>query len=528
MNDTRVRLLRGLFTLLFLVLAGRLFWIQVVCSSELKDQARAQSRMRQILAAPRGEILGADGSVLAADGPDGHREWPWGSLALPLLGMVGRDGSGLMGLEYRWDRQLRGTPGWKVARRTGRGQPWPSFDEEGYGAQAGLSVVTTLRPGLQAEVERILADAVSSHRAVGGVAVVLEAGTGDVAAAASLPAPTNRLEMGQGRVDAGIVHRTYEPGSTFKLVTLSAALDADAVDLSTLFTIGASWNPGDGSAPIRDAHPNVGTHDVGWCFEESSNVCFAQIAGRVGQERLYRQARDMGFGTPTGVEIPGEEGGTLRTVDQWSARSLPTMAIGQEVTVTPLQLASAYAAIANGGLLMRPRLVSAIVDARGDTVERFPPRAVRRAVSERSAKLVLQALSRVVQAGTGRLGSISGQEVYGKTGTSQKVDGASGKYYQDRFMASFVGIVGNRPHALVCLVVLDDPSANGHTGGLAAAPAFARIARFAMEDPSLPWGAASVDSAGALWAWLGRSKRTKPDTAQQQHIREIAGSEAPG
>jgi cell division protein FtsI/penicillin-binding protein 2 len=526
-KDSRIRLLRGLFTLLFLVLAGRLFWIQVVRSKELREVARAQTRMRQILTAPRGEILGTDGSVLAADGPDGRREWPWGSLALPILGVVGRDGSGLMGLEYRWDRQLRGTAGWKVARRTGRGKPWPGFDEDGDGAREGLSVVTTLRPGLQAEVEKILADAVSSHKAAGGVALVLEAGTGDIAAAASLPAPGNRQEMLQGRVDAGIVNRTYEPGSTFKAVTLSAALDAGSVDLSTLFTVGPYWNPGDGSAPIHDAHAEVGTFDVGWCLEKSSNVCFAQIATRVGPERLYRAARDFGFGTPTGVEIPGEEGGILRTVDQWSVRTLPTLAIGQEVTVTPLQLASAYAAIANGGVLVRPRLVRALVDAQGDTVQRFPSRPVRRAVTRRSADMVLAALGRVVDSGTGRLAEIAGQEVEGKTGTSQKVDASTGKYFQDHFMASFVGIVGLKPDALVCLVVLDDPTANGHTGGLAAAPAFARIARFALEDPALPWGAGSVDAPGTLHAWLGQP-HGRSDSAQQKRMRDIAGSEAPG
>jgi cell division protein FtsI/penicillin-binding protein 2 len=432
-----------------------------------------------------------------------------------------------MGLEYRWDKQLRGTAGWKVARRTGRGKPWPGFDEEGDGAREGLSVVTTLRPGLQAEVEKILADAVSSHEAQGGVALVLEAGTGDIAAAASLPAPENRQEMLQGRVDAGIVNRTYEPGSTFKAVTLSAALDAGSVDLSTMFAVGPDWNPGDGSAPIHDAHAEVGTFDVGWCLEKSSNVCFAQIATRVGPERLYRAARDFGFGTPTGVEIPGEEGGILRTVDQWSVRTLPTLAIGQEVTVTPLQLASAYAAIANGGVLVRPRLVRALVDAQGDTIQRFPSRPVRRAVTERSANLVLRALGRVVDSGTGRMAEVAGQEVVGKTGTSQKVDASSGKYFQDHFMASFVGIVGLKPNALVCLVVLDDPTANGHTGGLAAAPAFARIARFALEDPSLPWGAGSVDAPGTLHAWLGQT-HGRSDSVLQKRMREIAGSEAPG
>ena len=526
MNVSRIRLVRGVFSVLFAILAARLFWIQVVRSGDYREQARAQSRMRQILSAPRGAILGADGSALAVDGPDGSRRWPWGALALPLLGMVGRDGQGLMGLEYRWDKELRGTPGWKVARRTGRGQPWPAFDEDGYGPQRGLSVVTTLRPGLQAEVERILSDAVAAHHAAGGVALVLEARTGDIAAAASLPAPATRQDMAQGRVDAGMVHRTYEPGSTFKAVTLAAALDGGAVDLSTRFQVGPTFDVGDGHKPIRDSHAHSGVFDVEWCLEQSSNVCFAQIAGRVGQERLYRAARDFGFGTPTGVDIPGEEGGILRTVDNWTSRTLPTLAIGQEVTVTPLQLASAYAALANGGILVRPRLVRAIVDPSGDTVERFPVRTVRRVVGESAARRVMAALERVVDSGTGRLAAVAGQRVAGKTGTSQKPDPAHHCYFDNRFMASFVGIVPGKVSPLVCLVVLDDPVQAGHTGGLTAAPAFSRIARFALEDPGLPWGAGAPDAPGALAGWLERGRKARIDTSER--ARELAGSEGPG
>lgn len=525
MNDSRLRLVRAGFTLLFAVIAGRLFWIQVVRSKELSAQARAQSRMRQLLTAPRGEILGSDGAVLAADGVNG-REWPSGPIALPLVGMVGRDGAGLMGLEYKWDGALRSVQGWRVARRTGRGGAWPSFEGEGYGAREGLSVVTTLRVGLQGEVEKVLADAVASHQAKGGVVVVLDAATGDIAAASSLPAPSNRAEMAKGRVDVGLIQRTYEPGSTFKAVTLAAALESGSMTLDSKFNVGPSFNPGDGSKPIQDAHPLAGVHDMGWCFEQSSNVCFAQIATRVGAEKLYRTARDLGFGTPTGIDLPGEEGGILRTVDLWTVRTLPTLAIGQEVTVTPLQLASAYAALANGGVLMRPRLVRALVDAQGDTVERIAVRPVRRAVSPEVAAKVLEALGRVVDAGTGRLAAVAGLDVVGKTGTSQKVNTATNTYFQDRFMASFVGIVKLRHSALVCLVVLDDPEAAGHTGGLAAAPAFARIARFAVEDPTLPWGESALDPTGALQAWIAKPRKVKADTSTK--AREIAGLEAPG
>lgn len=526
MSDARIRFLRAGFVLLFAAIGARLVWIQVVESADLREQARAQSRMRQLLSAPRGSILAVDGSVLASDAPGGGREWPWGATALPLLGMVGRDGSGLMGLEYQWDRRLRGVAGWRVARRTGRGQPWPSFEQEGSGALAGYSLVTTLHPGLQVETEKVLTETVERHGAKGGVAVVMDAATGDVVAAASVPSPASRAEMAKGRVDIGLVHRTYEPGSTFKAVTLAAALDNHAVDLATRINVAPSWDPGDGHRAIRDAHPNTGVFDVKWCLEQSSNVCFAQIAGRVGAEKLYKTARDLGFGTGSGVDLPGEETGILRTVDQWSLRTLPTLAIGQEVTATPLQMAAAYAALANGGILMRPRLVKAVLDQAGDTVERMPVRPVRQAVSAQAAQGVLAALEGVVREGTGRLAMLPGLRVLGKTGTSQKVDAASGRYYQDRFMASFIGIVLARPSALVCVVVVDDPTLNGHTGGLVAAPAFSRIARFAVDDPSLPWGAGSPDVHGSMVAWLKGGKGARVDTASK--ARELAGSEAPG
>lgn len=520
----RITLLRMGFLGLFAVLATRLVWIQVVQAPQLRETARQQTRLRLVLDAPRGEILAADGSVLAGERPEGGRGWPWGSMALPVLGMVGRDGNGLMGLEYRFDEALRGVPGWKTAMRTARGEAWPDFENQGSGARPGLAVLTTLRPTLQGEVEMALAEAVQEHQAVGGVAVVVEARTGDIAALASLPSPVDRRGMAGGRVEVGAVQRTYEPGSTFKAITLSAAIDAGKVTLDDRFMLGPSWDPGDGRKPIRDAHPLEGMHTARQCIEHSSNVCFAQIAQRVGSDLLYRTARDFGFGTPTGIDLPGEEGGILKTIDMWSRRSLPTMAIGQEVTVTPLQMAMAYAALANKGVLMRPRLVRALISPRGDTVARFAPRAVRRAVAAKTAESLLEALNAVVDSGTGGLARVPGIVVGGKTGTSQKVNPQNGSYFQDRFVASFIGIIPLGESPLVCVVVLDDPTAQGHTGGVAAAPAFARIARFALRDPSLPWGDLAPDAPGALVAALHRKVQIRNDST----TRTVASEESPG
>lgn len=520
----RIRIVRGGFLALFALVGARLVWIQVVQASSLRETARNQTRLRLVIDAPRGEILAADGSVLAGERPEGGRGWPWGGMALPVLGMVGRDGGGLMGLEYQFDDALRGVSGWKTALRTGRGEAWPDFEDQGARERPGAAVLTTLRPTLQGEVEAALAEAVERHRAVGGVAVVVEARTGDIAALASLPAPVDRKGMVGGRVDVGAVQRTFEPGSTFKAFTLSAAIEAGKVSLDDGFALAPSWDPGDGGRAIRDAHPLQGMHSAKSCLEHSSNVCFAQIAQRAGADNLFRTARDFGFGTPSGVDLPGEEGGRLKTVDQWSRRTLPTMAIGQEVTVTPLQMAMAYAAIANGGLLMRPRLVRALISAKGDTLERFPPRAVRRAVSARTASAVMAALQGVVDSGTGGLARVAGVRVAGKTGTSQKVDPSNGQYFQNRFVASFIGILPLARSPLVCVVVLDDPSALGHTGGVAAAPAFARIARFALRDPSLPWGDAAPDEPDALAVAVRSGGASRNDSL----TRSAAAEESPG
>jgi len=519
----RIRLVRAGFVLVFSVIALRLVWIQIFMAPALREEARSQTRLRLLLDAARGEILATDGSVLAGERPEGGRGWPWGGMALSVLGMVGRDGNGLMGLEYRFDEALHGTPGWKNARRTGRGEAWPDFDDQGARACPGAAVVTTLRPTLQGEVEAALAEVVNRHNAVGGVAIVVEARTGNIAALASLPAPIDGKAMAMGRVEVGAVQRTYEPGSTFKAFSLSAAIETGKVSLDDVFQVTASWDPGDGH-PIRDAHPLNGAFTARQCLEHSSNVCFAQIAQRAGSTNLFRTARDFGFGTPTGIDLPAEESGILKTVDQWSGRTLPTMAIGQEVTVTPLQLVMAYAALANGGVLMRPRLVRALVSPEGDTIERFKSRPVRQSVSAATAALVLDALHSVVDSGTGGLARIPGIQISGKTGTSQKVDPGNGHYYQDRFMASFIGIVPVKGESLVCLVVLDDPTAQGHTGGVAAAPAFARIARFALRDPSLPWGDLAPDAPGAL----ARSLHTQGMPRNDSLTRTAAAEESPG
>lgn len=505
--EARFRLVRNLVLGILGLLCVRLFWIQVVRSSELRERVANQSSVRELLPGERGSILARTGEVLAGHFGQPRRQNPFGALALDIVGTLGKDGQGLAGLEYLYDNEMRGLPGWRMGRRAANRRVDPGFDNQERMGLRGLDIVTTIDPLLQTQAEEALAAGVEKTAAQGGTAVVIDARTGDILALASVGR--------EGIVRSGIpaVQAPYEPGSTFKAITLAAALESGKAKLDDVFDVSDGFIRV-GPQLIRDSHRHDGSVTLREGLAISSNVCFAKTAMLVGQKELYLASRSFGFGTPTGADLPGEEAGTLRTPSQWSERSLPTVAIGQEISATALQVAMAYGALANGGVLMRPRLVSAYLDARGDTVRAILPRPVRQVVSAATSEKVLEALRAVVDHGTGTLARIPSVDVAGKTGTSQKVDAVNGRYYADRFMASFVGMVPSRRHPLVCLALLDQP-VNGHTGGAAAAPVFARIVRAALQNPRLPYGRESLSRPEDLKQALVPAPR---DTARLEPV----------
>jgi membrane peptidoglycan carboxypeptidase len=277
---------------------------------------------------------------------------------------------------------------------------------------------------------------------------------------------------------------TYEPGSTFKVVTASCALqervkrEADTIDgQGGVFEIY--------DEKIRDEKP-YGRLSFTEALAYSSNVCFAKIATAVGSGRLYRYARDFGLGDRCGIRLPGEECGVVHPIDKWSGRTLVTMAIGQEVSVTLLQMASIYCAIANDGILCEPRIFDKIVSADGLVIDSSEYRPVRRVIRADIAQRLSAMLAEVVKKGTGVKAAVPGVTVAGKTGTAQKIDKQTGTYSMTRGWASFIGFAPVARPQLLCAVLIDEPL-HGEMGGTAAAPAFAKIMNQIISHPQLEY-----------------------------------------
>ncbi len=335
----------------------------------------------------------------------------------------------------------------------------------------GDQVVLTIDTDLQWIVEDALQQATVEQSARGGSAVLVEVETGEVLALAAVGAKG----PGEGRRANRIapIEDTFEPGSTFKIVTFTAALERGLVDDNAVF-FAENGRAKFGSCEIRDVKK------MGWLcapdvLAQSSNIATAKIGELVGASDLYAAAMRLGFGRRTHIELPGEVAGILRPVSEWSGRSIPTVAIGQEVAVTSLQLTMAYGAIAGGGELKRPRLVREVIRADGTVRVRSATEVVRRAMSPETAAILARYLTRVVDTGTGKRAQIPGVAVAGKTGTAQKAKTDGRGYAAGRYVSSFIGFFPAERPRYVLSVSIDEP-AGMHYGGEVAAPVFRRIA----------------------------------------------------
>ncbi len=444
---------------------GRFLW---VARRILPDRERA---LRDWLARekPRGIALVAEP----------RRYYPKLELASRVLGMVGDDGIGIEGIELSQDHRLQGFAVEVRALRDGAGNlvyeepPVPGKERQ------GDRVVLTIDQGIQATAERALARAVVSSRALSGTAVVLDPRTGEVLAMASWPAPNPNAPRTAEQLRNRPVTDAHEPGSTVKAFSIAAALDAgvfrplDAVDCGNgTLRIGAHV--------IRD-HADLGWAGGSRVIAQSSNVGAARIAAKLGREGLRDGLRAFGFGEKTGIELPGEGRGQLLVAD--SAVGLATQGFGQgPITATGLQITNAMAAIANGGVRLRPRIVRQVVDAAtGEVVEQGAPEVLGRAVSAESAAIMARWLVGVIEdpKGTGRRAALDGWRAAGKTGTAQKVDRVAGGYAADRHFSSFVGFAPYEGPRVVIGVFLDEPRGEYH-GGEVAAPVFKEIAEYAL------------------------------------------------
>jgi membrane peptidoglycan carboxypeptidase len=304
--------------------------------------------------------------------------------------------------------------------------------------------------------------------------VVVDPRTGEILAMASYPTydPNDLRSASQAAIRVRAITDMYEPGSTMKLVTAAAALEEGAVKpTDQLDGEGGTWQLGNHT--IHDDHP-AGMMSFREALEHSSNIAFAKVAERLPAPRFYKYVRDFGFGIISGIDLPGEARGDVKKPSQFTEGTQEFMAFGYQLAVTPLQLACAYAAIANGGVMMKPHLLKKRLDRNGDVIEEIAPQEIRRVVSQTTADTLRNLLVDVVENGTGREARIPGMRVAGKTGTAQQLSG--GEYSKSKYNASFVGFFPADDPKVTLLVLLDSPT-NGYYGGGVAAPIFREIAR---------------------------------------------------
>jgi cell division protein FtsI/penicillin-binding protein 2 len=398
--------------------------------------------------------------------PEERRSYPQGSVAAQVLGYAGIDNKGLAGLELELDRQLSGKPGTQTVLKTPDGRAVQIISATP--VREGKSVNLTIDHTIQAQAETVLRRTMSHWGAKDATAIVLDPRNGDILAMAVEPGyDANKFgATPPARQRNRAVTDYYEPGSTFKVVTVAGALSSHLVTPQTAFTLPYSLRVAD--RIVHDAEKRGTVHyTVSQILSHSSNIGAITLAEMLGKERLSEWISRFGFGKPTGIDFPGESPGAVLPADKWSGSTIGNVPIGQGVAVTPIQMAAAYAAIANKGVWVQPHLVA------GAHAER------RRMLSRPIAAQLVQMLKGVVaEGGTAPLAAIPGYQVAGKTGTAQKP--GPGGYTTGKYVASFVGMVPASNPRLVVLVAVDEPH-GAIWGGYVAAPAFQEIAQFDLQ-----------------------------------------------
>ena len=416
--------------------------------------------------------LEIDGIVLI---PEHSRYYPNRGLGAQLVGFTGIDGIGLEGLEYQFNAELMGRKQIFTVFKDAFGRGFETPDDV-VRRDSGNNVILTIDRTIQHVAERSLKQAVDTHKAKSGIAVVMAPRTGDVLAMAHYPFfnPNNFKQYRRETRRNRAVTDAFEPGSTMKLFSVAAALESGCCTPHTIFY-------------CENGRYRIGTntiHDTekhGWLSLQrivkfSSNIGAVKIGETIGPAALHRTLTRFGFGRDTALPFPGETGGSLAAAKRWTRFDMAAASFGQGISVSALQLTTAVAAIANDGMLMKPRVVRAITDPRGRVVREFKPRSVSRVVSPQTAAQVTRMMALVVgDGGTGTQAALEGYTAGGKTGTAQKI-GPSGTYAENRYVSSFVGFAPLEDPRLAILVILDEPR-DGYYGGVVAAPVFRQIAQ---------------------------------------------------
>jgi len=414
---------------------------------------------------------------------DARRFYPHGRTFCHVVGIFGGEGKGLEGVELGFESKLAGTDGVRVLGRDARQKLMVVDDGYETPPKPGTSVMLTIDPVIQSSAAEALAKAVEKFHPKGAWALAMEPGTGKVRAMVSWPDydPNDRSRLDRDKMRNRTITDVFEPGSTFKPVTWAKSLEHGTARLGErIFCENGAWQIG--SRIIHSSHPyGMLTFEMG--LVKSDNVMSAKLGKRLGVERLYAAVRAFGYGEKTGIELPGEIPGLVRPRAVWSEYSVTSVPMGQEIAVTPLQLVAGHAAVANGGILVRPTIIEKYLDANGKTVGEPANPHRGRCVPEEIALTIRELLRRVVEEGTGRRAKIEEYALCGKTGTAQKV--VDGTYSHEKFIGSFVGFGPADDPRLVVLVSLDEPQGS-YYGGTVAAPAVSEILKRSLKHMGVP------------------------------------------
>ena len=406
-----------------------------------------------------------------------RRIYPKKELLCHVLGFVDIDNKGIEGIELAHDEILKGTPGEIILTRDARGKKISSCVTKEIVPKDGHHIVLTIDEVLQYIAEKELERARSEYHADTGTVIVMNPQTGEVLAMANSPSfnPNSPSDYPSSFWRNCALTDCYEPGSTFKGITGASALDAGAVSLSdTIFCENGAWRA---RGMVLHDHKPHGTMTFQEVIQKSSNIGTAKAVMKMGEEKLYRYIKNFGFGSKTGIELPGEISGIFKNPKEWSKTSMMCIPMGQEIAVTPLQLIRAYCALANGGRVLKPYIIKKIIDAKSNILYEAEPKSLHSVLGERASKQITIALEGVVSDdGTASRAAVEGFQVAGKTGTAQTIDPIHGGYSNSKYVASFIGFVPSDNPKLCVLVVLNNPRPV-YYGGVVAAPVFKNVVK---------------------------------------------------
>lgn len=418
--------------------------------------------------------------------PEHKRFYPNKTLAAQMLGFTNIDDKGLEGIEFYYNNYLQGASGSFTIIKDALGRGFEAEDNQ-LPNYSGNNLILTLDRTIQYIAEKTLEETVTKFAAKSGIVIVMVPETGALLAVAHYPLFNPNAFSGFSRKDwrNRSITDAFEPGSTMKIFSAAAALESGSSTPNSLFySENGAYKIG--KDVVHD------THSYGWLtlsqiVKLSSNIGAVKLSEITGPEALYKTLKDFGFGTKTGIDCPGETAGSLAHYSRWAKIDTGTIAFGQGISVSALQLITAASAIANDGILMKPYIVQAITDQNGGLVETFGPKVIRRAVSSTTARTINRIMRTVIaKGGTGVNAALEGYSAAGKTGTAQKID-EQGEYTKGKYTASFVGFAPAEKPEVAILVVIDEPS-KGYYGGIVAAPAFRKIANKTLNYLNIPPG----------------------------------------